>query len=339
MDLELVWYMVICAAAVAYVVLDGFDLGVGMLHLFTSKDEERRLMLNAIGPVWDGNEVWIVVVGGALLAGFPAAYATLCSAFYTPVMIFLAGIIFRAVAIEFRSKLPHSSWRTCWDYMFSLGSFIIAFVLGVLLGNLVKGIPLNREGEFAGSFWSFFTPYTLLAGVTAVTLFMMHGAIYLNMKTEGELHAKTRKWSMASLAAFLIAYIGLTIMTFMQMKHMVSRIEGKEYIPFIGLAALICIVLIPYFLRRKNDGLAFLFSCFSISLLFILFGLGIYPELIRSSVDPALNSITIWNSASSHLTLSILLIIAAIGVPMVFAYGFWIYRIFRGKVKLGHSSY
>ena len=159
-DLVFLWYLVVCGASVAYVVLDGFDLGVGMLHLFTKKDEERRLMLNAIGPVWDGNEVWIVIVGGALLAGFPAAYATLCSAFYTPLMIFLAGIIFRAIAIEFRSKLPHSKWRSCWDWVFFLGSFIIAFVLGVLLGNLVRGIPLDHEGEFLGTFWGFFTPYT-----------------------------------------------------------------------------------------------------------------------------------------------------------------------------------
>lgn len=339
MDLELAWYVVICASAVAYVVLDGFDLGVGMLHLFAKTDVERRLMLNAIGPVWDGNEVWIIVVIGALLAGFPAAYATLCSAFYTPVMIFLAGIIFRAVAIEFRSKMTHPRWRTCWDIAFSVGSFIIAFVLGVLLGNLVQGIPLDQEGTFSGSFWSFFTPYTILTGCTAITLFMMHGAIYLNMKTEGELHKKTRRWSIISMGCFIATYIVLTLATITHMPHMVARVDGKSHLYWIGVLALVSIAMIPRLLHKKEDGWAFLTSCFSITLLFVLFGLGIYPELIRSSIDPAVNSITIHNSASSELTLTVLLIIAGIGVPLVFAYGFWIYRIFRGKVKLDKSSY
>jgi cytochrome bd ubiquinol oxidase subunit II len=338
MDLKIVWYLVICASAIAYIVLDGFDLGVGMLHLWTKKDEERRLMLNAIGPVWDGNEVWIVVVGGALLAGFPAAYATLCSVFYTPLMIFLAGIIFRAVAIEFRSKLPHPSWRTCWDVMFSIGSFIIALVLGVLLGNLVTGVPLDQEGSCFCSFWSFFTPYTLLTGVTGVALFLMHGAIYLNMKTEGDLHAKTRIWSVRTMIFFIITYIALTLVTLIQMHHMHIKMQGREYLYFIGVLALFCIATIPYLLHKRKDGLAFICSCFSIALLFALFGLGVYPDLIRSTADPA-NSITVYNSASSPLTLSVLLIITAIGLPLVFAYGFWIYRIFRGKVKLGTSSY
>lgn len=339
MDLEIIWFGVICAAAVAYVVLDGFDLGVGMLHLFAKKDEERRLMLNAIGPVWDGNEVWIIVVGGALLAGFPAAYATLCSAFYTPIMVFLAGIIFRAVAIEFRSKLTHTRWRKTWDVVFSLGSFLIAFVLGVLLGNLVQGIQIDAEGVFTGSFWDFFTPYTILTGLTAISLFTMHGAIYLNMKIEGPLHDKTRQWSVISTVCFMITYILLTVATVMYMQHMVDRVQGKGNLYWIGILAMLCIAMIPYLLRRKNDGWAFLTSCFSITLLFVLFGLGIYPELIRSSINPEVNSITIFNSASSDLTLTVLLIIAGIGVPLVLAYGFWIYRIFRGKVKLDHSSY
>lgn len=339
MDLKILWYFVLCTSVVAYVVLDGFDLGVGMLNIFTKKDIERRIMLNAIGPVWDGNEVWIVIVGGALLAGFPAAYATLCSAFYTPLMIFLAGIIFRAVAIEFRSKLPHSKWRSCWDWVFFLGSFIITFVVSVLLGNLVVGIPLDEHGDFFGAFWTFFTPYTILVGITGIALFMMHGAIYLNMKTEGEFHEKARKWSTRCMIFFIIAYVCLTLATLIGKPHMNLPMKDMPYLYAIAVLAMLCIANIPRMLRKRFDGWAFVSSCFSIAFLFALFGLGTFPILIRSTVNPDFNSITIYNSASTEVTLKILLIIAGIGVPLVLAYGFWIYRIFKGKVKLDKSSY
>ncbi|MEI8301235.1 MAG: cytochrome d ubiquinol oxidase subunit II [Chlamydiota bacterium] len=339
LSLAEIWYGVLCLAAIAYVVLDGFDLGVGMLHLFTRKDQERRLMLNAIGPVWDGNEVWLIIVGGALLAGFPPAYATLCSAFYTPLMIFLAGIIFRAVAIEFRSKLPSSRWRSLWDVIFSLGSFTITLVLGVLLGNLIKGIPLDQEGDFFGSFWSFFTPYTLLMGLMAVALCMMHGSIYLNMKIEGEFHKTTRKWSNRTMIFFVITYITATFTTLIAMPHMLDIMKQIPYLYFLGVIAMLSIANIPRMLSKGNDGWAFTSSCFSIALLFLLFGVGMYPVIIRSSVETDLYSITLYNSASSDLTLKVLLTIAGIGLPLVIAYGFWIYRIFKGKVKLDKWSY
>jgi len=339
LSLAEVWYGVVCIAAIAYVVLDGFDLGVGMLHLFTRKDEERRLMLNAIGPVWDGNEVWLVVVGGALLAGFPPAYATLCSAFYTPFMIFLAGIIFRAVAIEFRSKLSHKGWRQLWDIVFSLGSYIITIVLGVLLGNLITGIPLDKEGEFYGSFFGFFTPYTLLMGLMAVVLFMMHGSIYLNMKIEGAFHATTRRWSTRTMIFFVITYISATFATLVAMPHMLDLMREIPYLYLLGVVAMLSIANIPRMLSKGQDGWAFTSSCCSIALLFLLFGVGMYPVIIRSSVETSLHSITLYNSAASTLTLKVLMIIAGIGLPLVIAYGFWIYRIFRGKVKLDKWSY
>lgn len=339
MDLALLWYFVLCTSVVAYVILDGFDLGVGMLHLFTKKDEERRLMLNAIGPVWDGNEVWIVIVGGALLAGFTKAYAVLCSVFYTPLMIFLAGIIFRAVAIEFRSKLPQRSWRFTWDFIFSLGSFIITFVVSVLLGNLVEGIPIDSEGLYKGTFWDFFTPYTILMGITGVALFMMHGSIYLNMKIEGDFHRKTKEWTIKAIIFFAITYILLTMATLIYMPHMVSKMRDKPLLFLIALAAMLSIANIPRMIKKENTGWAFISSCFSLTFLFSLFGVGTFPVLIRSKINPAVNNITIENAACSEGTLKILLIIAGIGVPLVLAYGYWIYRIFRGKVKLTESSY
>lgn len=339
MSLELAWYLVVCVAVVAYVVLDGFDLGVGMLHLFTRKDENRRLMLNSIGPVWDGNEVWIIVVGGGLLAGFPDVYAVLCSVFYTPLMIFLAGIIFRAVAIEFRSKLTSMKWRHAWDIVFAVGSYLITFVLGVLLGNLVKGIPVDKTGNYYGTFWTFFTPYTLLLGITAIALFMMHGAIYLNMKVEGEFHKTTKRWTHRTIVFFIIAYILLTFGTVLFAPHMVDKMNQIPHLYFVGLALLFTIVMIPFMVKKHYDGWAFVFSSVSILLMFTLFGIGTYPIFIRSTIDTAVNSLTYMNSASSDLTLKILLIIAACGIPLVLGYGWWLYRIFRGKVKMDSSSY
>src|ERR1700731_333362 len=187
-DLEFIWFSIFVILVTGYAILDGFDLGVGMLHLFSKKDEERRLMLNAIGPVWDGNEVWLVTAGGALFAGFPAVYATICSAFYIPMMILLTGIIFRAVAIEFRSKQPMPWWRWMWDVFFSFASLLIAFALGAAIGNLINGIPLDEHKEFTGNLLSLIQPYAILVGIMSVALFAMHGALYILMKTEGELH-------------------------------------------------------------------------------------------------------------------------------------------------------
>ena len=165
-------------------------LGVGALHLLVKDDIERRIMINSIGPVWDGNEVWLVTGGGALFAAFPHVYATVFSGFYTAFMMLLFALIFRAIAIEFRSKRPGKTWRKSWDISFSVSSILIAFLMGVALGNIITGIPLGADKEFAGSFWSLINPYTVLVGITTVALFMMHGSIYVVMKTEGELQKK-----------------------------------------------------------------------------------------------------------------------------------------------------
>ena len=191
-SLEFIWFGVVVILLTGYAILDGFDLGVGMLHLFSKKDEERRLMLNSIGPVWDGNEVWLVTAGGAIFAGFPHVYATFCSAFYVPIMILLSGLIFRAVAIEFRSKQPMAWWRWSWDGMFTFASFLIALASGIIMGNLVKGIPIDANKETMGTFADLLNPYALLVGVMTVALFAMHGSIYIVMKTEGAFHDKMR---------------------------------------------------------------------------------------------------------------------------------------------------
>lgn len=337
--LSFLWYLIIGVSAIFYVVLDGFDLGVGMLQPFAKKDNDRRIFLNAIGPVWDGNEVWLVIVGGALFAGFPDVYATLFSGFYNLCMLLLAALIFRAVGIEFRSKRPSQTWRSIWDYVFSISSYIIAFGLGLTLGNLIEGIPLNENKDFIGSFSLFFRPYPILIGLFTVSLLIMHGSIYLAMKTEGALHNKLRSWAKKSIVAFLILYGVTTVATWFYIPHMTARMLGSPWLFLVPIASLLAILNVPRQFSRNNDGWAFISSSFCILLLFSIFGLGTFPNLVLSSIDPLANSLTFYNSAASRLTLQVLLIIVAIGVPLVLAYGTVIYRIFRGKVKIDPHSY
>ena len=301
-------------------------------------DEERRILLNAIGPVWDGNEVWLVTGGGALFAAFPDVYATAFSGFYLALVLLLVALIFRAVAIEFRSKRPEAWWRQMWDVSFSLGSILSALLIGTALGNLAWGVPIDAKGEFAGSFIGLLTPYPLLIGVTTVALFMMHGAIYAVMKTEGELHDKLRRWAVNSIIFFVICAATTTMATLLYDNHIAERVHENPWLFSIVLANMLAIANIPREFHRGNDGMAFLSSCGAIITLMALFAIDSYPNLIYSQPIPA-NSLNIYNSASSPGTLKTMLVIAGIGVPVVIAYTICIYWIFRGKVKMDRMSY
>lgn len=338
-SLEVIWYLIIVASIIFYAMLDGFDLGVGCLHLFAKKDVERRTLLNAIGPLWDGNEVWLVIVGGALFAGFPEVFATVFSAFYDFVMLLLFGLIFRAVSIEFRSKHESKKWRQNWDVAFSVASFLIAFGLGLVMGNIVQGIPLDHNKDFVGNFVTFLNPYAFLFGLTSVTLFTMHGSIFLAMKTEGAFHQEVRTWVSWTIPLFFVFYLLLTVASFLWVPHMTLRMREEPWFFIVPLAAFVAILNIPRQIRKQNDGWAFLSSCAAITLLLSLYAIGTFPVIVRSSLNPIENSIYIANAASSPLTLKILLIIVAIGLPLVLGYGAYIYRIFRGKVKLDPHSY
>jgi len=339
MALEILFYCVLAIAVLFYIVLDGFDLGVGALHLLARTDEQRRIHLNAIGPVWDGNEVWIVIVVGALFAGFPDCYATVLSSFYGLIMGLIAGLIFRASAIEFRSKQESPFWRQTWDVVFSLASILVAFILGLLLGNLIEGIPLNEAHDFVGTYREFFRPYSILVGITAVALCTMHGAIYLVMKTEGEAHAVIRRWITPSIVSFILCYLLVSGFTVWKMPHMTLFFRNNPLFSGIPLLAFLAIFNIPRQIKKGYDGWAFIFSCISIALLVSLYAFGTFPTIVSSTIDPLANSLTVYNAASSQKTLSILLTIVGIGLPLVFAYGFWIYRVFRGKVRIDKFSY
>ena len=337
-DLNTIWFILVGVLFTGYAMLDGFDLGIGALHLFTNKDEERRVMLNAIGPVWDGNEVWLVTGGGALFAAFPNVYATVFSGFYLALYLLLAALIFRAVAIEFRSKRPEHWWRQTWDIGFAAGSMLSSLLIGVALGNIAWGVPIDANGEFAGTFLGLLKPYPLLVGVTTVALFMMHGAIYGVMKTEGKLHDKLRAWAMNSIIFFVICAAMLTMATLLYVPHLAARVRDNPWLFSVALANMLAIANIPREFHHGNDGRAFLSSCAAIVTLMALFALNVFPNLVTSLPHPE-NSLTIYNAASSPKTLGIMLVIACIGLPVVLAYTVSIYWIFRGKVKLDRMSY
>lgn len=339
LDYPTLWFIVTVILLTGYAILDGFDLGVGMIHLCSTKDTERRLMLNSIGPVWDGNEVWLVTAGGALFAGFPEVYATLCSAFYTPLMLLLAGIIFRAIAIEFRSKQPMAWWRWTWDILFSLASLVIALALGVAMGNMIRGIPLDADKEFTGSLADLIDPYALLVGLMTVSLFTMHGTIYVLMKTEDELHEKIRRWVNPTIIFFIMCYAITTMATLLYMPHMSHEVKERPVIFLIGIINMFLIANIPREIQLGRDGRAFACSCLNIACLMVLYALGTFPNIVRAVNDPKNLSLNISNASSSDTTLGILLLFTVIGIPIVLAYTFSVYWIFHGKVKLESTSY
>ena len=337
-DLNTIWFFLVGILFAGYAMLDGFDLGVGALHLFTRGDENRRILLNAIAPIWDGNEVWLVTGGGALFAAFPEVYASAFSGFYVAFMLLLFGLIFRAVAIEFRSKQPMAWWRKFWDISFSVSSILSSLLIGVALGNMAWGIPLDAQGNFNGSFWSLIHPYSVLVGLCTVALFTMHGSIYLVLKTEGALQQQIREWTRSTIIAFVLFYITTTMFTLLYVPHMTDTIRANPWLFLVALVNMLAIANIPREIFNGREMRAFLSSCAAVIALLLLFGIGSYPNLIYSNPLPG-NSLTIYNAASSPKTLQIMLIIAICGVPMVLAYTASIYWIFRGKVKLDSHSY
>ena len=338
MALNVIWYLLFIGIIAAYVVLDGFDLGVGILHPIVPRDDrERRLSLNSIGPVWDGNEVWLVVGGGVLFAIFPEVYATLFSGFYPAFMLVLAFLILRAVSIEFRSKQPSPAWRTLWDWVFGLASLLLALLLGVAFGNIAQGVPIDSAHNIRIDPVRLVNPYALLVGVTAVAMLAQHGAIYLALKTEGDLQQRARSAANVLIIAFIVL-VGLTgIATGIFQPHL--TLPYRQVWPLIvPLAAVLAIANIVRENRRHNETAAFLSSCAGIGLLLASVGLGQFPAVLTSSLNAAY-SLTIANSMSSPLTLTVALVMALIGMPLVLAYTAGIYWLFRGKVRLSERSY
>jgi len=338
MDLNIIWFILVGVLLTGYAVLDGFDLGVGALHLFVKKDEHRRLFLNSIGPVWDGNEVWLVTGGGALFAAFPEAYATVLSGFYLPFMLLLCSLIFRAVAIEFRSKEPWLWWRTLWDISFAVGSVLSSFLIGVMMGNLVFGVPLAADGEFAGTLKNMMHPYSIFMGCTTVLLFAMHGAIYLAMKNDGEVQEIVTSWIPRLTGLFITFYVIVNVITLVYNDRMLEVVRERPWILGILLLDFLIVMNIPREIHKGRRFNAFISSCLGMVLLMAIFGLTYFPNMVFSHPFPE-HSLTIYNAASSQKTLGIMLIIACLGIPVVLAYTTCIYWIFRGKTRVTAHSY
>jgi cytochrome d ubiquinol oxidase subunit II len=325
--LAVIWFAIEGVLLIGYAILDGFDLGVGILHPFVpANDRERRIAMNAIGPLWDGNEVWLVTFGGALFAAFPAAYASAFSGFYTAFMLLLGALIFRAVSMEFRSKVASDRWRRFWDFSFFGGSSVATLLFGVAVGNAMLGVPLDALGNFTGGLRDQLNPYAVLVGLMTVALFAMHGGLFLYLKTEGEFQARLRDWMWRSWGLFLVAYMLTTMYTLAMVPRATANFAHWPWAALVVVANVLAVANIPRALHWGRPGEAFVSSC------------AVIATLVTASNDAA-NSVTVFTAASSSKTLTIMLVIALIGMPFVLAYTGIIYWTFRGKVRLDDHSY
>jgi cytochrome d ubiquinol oxidase subunit II len=319
-------------------VLDGFDFGVGILHPLAPTDRDRRVMMNSIGPLWDGNEVWLVTFGGALFAAFPVAYATTFSAFYMPFKLLLVALIFRAVSLEFRSKVKADAWRRMWDFGFFGSSLLAAFILGAAGGRTMLGIELDADLLASVGLWDWLRPLPLLVGALTVALFALHGAIFLIIKTEGELQQRARRWGLRAYGCFVALYLVVTIIVVLTVPRATHNFVQHPWFWAVPILNVLAIANIPRALHHGSPAYAFFSSAATIAALAFLFAVAMFPNLVVSTTNPAW-SVTLFNGCSSEQTLKIMLIIAAIGMPFVLSYTAIVYWVFRGKVKLDDHSY
>lgn len=338
MDLNLLWFVLLGVLLAGYAILDGFDLGVGILHPAARTDKERRIMINSIGPLWDGNEVWLVTFGGAMFAAFPSTYATVFSGFYAAFMLLLFALIFRAVSLEFRGKRESQVWRKFWDYSFFAASFLATFLFGVAAGNALVGMPVDAGGVYTGGFFDLIRPYPVLIGLLTVSFAVMHAAIYLYLKTEEELQQIVHRWMWRGFGMSLITYMLATIFTLALIPGVVQNFRQHPWSWMIVVLTVLAFANIPRAIFLGRPFYAFVSSSLTILALVFLFSFTLFPNLVVSSLSPEY-SLTIYNSASSQKTLGIMAIIALIGMPIVIAYTAFVYWTFRGKARLGEHSY
>lgn len=334
MDLNILWFVLVSVLFIGFFVLEGFDYGVGILMPFVGKtDTERRLAINTIGPVWDGNEVWMLTAGGAIFAAFPHWYATMFSGFYLALFVILAALIVRGVAFEFRSKDKHPVWRKAWDGAIFIGSALPALLWGVAVTNLLKGLPIDARMEYVGSFWDLLSVYTLLGGVLTLMVFILHGAVFLVMKADEPVAGRARAIALKAGVALIPVALVFSALTYM---------ETDLFANAAGVAALvlclIAFVAANALMRVKRWGWTLAANSAGI-LLFTaaLFG-GLFPRVMVSSLDPAW-SLTIYNASSSPYTLKVMSIVALTLVPVVLLYQGWTYWVFRKRVTVKDLHY
>jgi len=328
-DLNTIWFVLIAILFIGFFVLEGFDFGVGILLPFLARtDDERRRIINTIGPVWDGNEVWILTAGGAIFAAFPHWYATLFSGFYLALFLMLTAMIARGVAFEFRSKDRHPAWRATWDWAIFFGSLVPALLWGVAMANLLKGVPIDASMEYSGGFLDLLSPYTLIAGLASLTAFTTHGAIYLNLKSTDPIRSRalTAVRRVGPIATVLIVLFvaGSYVWTDVLARLGVNPGLVPLFAVLAMLGAGICV-------RRRAMGWAFSMTSLAVALSTATIFLALYPRVMVSSLGPNW-SLTIYNAASTPYTLEIMSVVALIFVPLVLAYQGWTYWVFRRRI-------
>jgi cytochrome d ubiquinol oxidase subunit II len=327
-DLPTIWFGLLGVFMVGYAVLDGFDLGVGVLHLFARGDAEREALVESIGPFWSGNEVWLVVFGGALFAAFPAAYAAAFTTMYLPFMALLVALIFRAVAIEFRHLAETPGGRFAWDIAFSLASILVTFLFGVAVGNAITGVPVGPNGTIAGEPLALLRPYPVLVGLFAISTVATHGAIYLQLRTDGELRERVARWAWRTFGLFLALFLLTTAVTVLAFPNATAAFERHPWLWVVPVLHVLAIANLPRSLAHGNPKWAFVSSGAVIAAFTFLFGVALYPNLVVSTLG-AEHNLTVWKAASSHGTLENLLVAAGIGMPFVLGYTACTYWEFR----------
>ncbi|MGA9476243.1 MAG: cytochrome d ubiquinol oxidase subunit II [Desulfobacterales bacterium] len=364
LTLKLIWWVFVCVLLVGFALLDGFDLGVGTLLPFLARtDEQRRVLLNAIGPTWEGNQVWFITAGGAMFAAWPFVYATAFSGFYWAMLLVLFALFFRPVGFEYRSKVADPRWRNAWDWGLFVGGAVPALVFGVAFGNLLQGVPFELDGfmrsTYTGSFWGLLNPFGLLAGVVSLSMLVMHGALYLQLRTEGELNARAAKaarWFGALfMAAFALAGVwqavgieGFRIVAMPDPGGVVSPlsktvevVEGawmqnytaRPWTMSAPITAFAGGLLALLFSAAKRTGLAFVCSGTAVAGVIMTAALAMFPFIMPSSTRPNV-SLTAYDAVSSHLTLNLMFIAVVVFLPIVLLYTSWVYSVLRGKLSV-----
>jgi len=328
--LQVIWFILIAVLWIGFFFLEGFDFGVGMLMPFLGKeDNERRAIINTIGPHWDGNEVWLITAGGATFAAFPQWYATLFSGFYPALFLLLLGLIVRGVSFEFRSKSDSRTWRRIWDWAIFFGSFLPALLLGVAFANLARGVPIDADMNYVGTFWTLLNPYGLIGGLGTVGIFLLHGAIFLDMKTEGVIQERAHSFARKFWLVQVLLTLALLVSTYFSTDILDQLGVNPGVVPITGF---ITMLLTGTFLNRKRIGWAFAMTGATVALTLATAFMIMFPRVMISTLNPEW-SLTIYNASSSAYTLQVMTIVALIFTPIVLGYQAWTYWVFRKRIS------
>lgn len=329
--LQNTWFILVGVLLLGYSILDGFDLGIGTLFPFLAKkDEEKKALMHAIGPFWDGNEVWLLTGGGALFASFPHAYATVFSGFYLALMLVLFALIFRAVSIEFFAHDEKN--RKTWGWCFTIGSFLPSLLFGVALGNVIVGIPLDNHMEFTGNFFTLLRPFPLVVGLLGLNAILVQGTTYAALKTSGDIRERARNLTNKLWISFIVLFVLSGIMAYIYIPGAFNRVLAW----LAAFAAVAGWFLLKHFVKKGKDTLSFHMSSLSFAGLWGIVGAVHFPYMVRASNDLSL-SLTVRNASSTELTLKVMLIIALIGMPLVLLYTYYIFKTFKGNVKINRK--